>query len=145
MVLIGCRQEPKLGRTSETRHWYLLQNTWMSMPLLEVSAEFLALHMQGNGDCTCGITFVKERLRATPPHLSVSESGGCGLVFESSIVGGNNVAYNGARKKGSKNINCSEKGERGIFYKSSVAGGDVVVYKSAPETAPKETNCCVCS
>ena len=43
MVLLGFRQDPTIA----DKHWFLLQNSWKGLPLLEVSYEFLASHMKG--------------------------------------------------------------------------------------------------
>jgi hypothetical protein len=51
MVLIGSRFDDK-------KHWFLLQNSWRSLPLLEVSDAFMARHLDGR------LVFVHRKITA---------------------------------------------------------------------------------
>jgi hypothetical protein len=42
MILIGSRSDDADG---QSKHWFLLQNSWESMPVLEVSYSFMARHL----------------------------------------------------------------------------------------------------
>ena len=44
MVLIGFRRDP----TIKGKYWFLLQNPWKGLPLLEVSQAFMAEHLRGS-------------------------------------------------------------------------------------------------
>jgi hypothetical protein len=44
VVLVGFRHDP----TVDDEHWFLLQNSWKGLPLLEVSSAFLAKHLKGS-------------------------------------------------------------------------------------------------
>jgi hypothetical protein len=53
MVLIGSRFDKK-----KKKQWFLLQNSWRSLPLLEVSDAFLARHLEGQ------LVFVRRTITA---------------------------------------------------------------------------------
>jgi hypothetical protein len=55
MVLIGSRFDKKKAKK---KHWFLLQNSWRSLPLLEVSDAFLARHLEGR------LVFVRRTIAA---------------------------------------------------------------------------------
>jgi hypothetical protein len=44
MVLVGFRHDPAV----DDKHWFLLQNSWKGLPLLEVSSAFLAKQLRGS-------------------------------------------------------------------------------------------------
>jgi hypothetical protein len=46
MVLIGSRFDNN-KKKKKKKHWFLLQNSWKSLPMLEVSDAFLARHLDG--------------------------------------------------------------------------------------------------
>jgi hypothetical protein len=50
MVLIGCRRDPAVKGKS----WFLLQNPWKGLPLLEVSQAFMAQEMTGKLEFVMG-------------------------------------------------------------------------------------------
>jgi hypothetical protein len=53
MILIGSRSDDE-----RSKHWFLLQNSWESMPVFEVSDSFLARHLEG------GLRFVRRDITA---------------------------------------------------------------------------------
>lgn len=55
----------------QKKYWFLLQNTWKTMPLLEVSAEYLLHHLARiDGQ----LVFVVGELEAIPTALGISHS-----------------------------------------------------------------------
>jgi hypothetical protein len=48
MILIGSRSDDE-----RSKHWFLLQNSWESMPVFEVSDSFLARHLEGDLRFVC--------------------------------------------------------------------------------------------
>lgn len=69
MVVIGYRFE--MGDSGQKKYWFLLQNTWKKMPLLEVSAEYLSHHLSSvDGQ----LVFVEGELKAIPTTLGISRS-----------------------------------------------------------------------
>jgi hypothetical protein len=50
MILIGSRSDDADG---QSKHWFLLQNSWESMPVLEVSDSFMARHLEGDLRFVC--------------------------------------------------------------------------------------------
>jgi len=71
MVLLGYRIEDVSERVKKT--WYLLQNTWKTMPLLEVSAK----HLQHNFNQSEGkLIFILGEIHETPKAVDI-----CGVLF----------------------------------------------------------------
>jgi hypothetical protein len=67
MVLIGFRKEKV---TDGEKLWFLLQNSWYNMRLVEVSATYLGAHV--DVDKVGGYFFIKERLSELPSMLTQS-------------------------------------------------------------------------
>ena len=79
MVMINGREEsrPEGG----TKHWFLIQNTWKKMPLLEVSGEYLLHNLnQRAGE----LVFIAGELSEPPSIVDVCE----GLFLEASFEDG---------------------------------------------------------
>ena len=58
MVVIGYR-------TMDNKHWFLLQNTWKMMPLLEVSCEYLMHKLEGD------LVFISGNLPEAPSAVDI--------------------------------------------------------------------------
>jgi hypothetical protein len=82
MVLIGFRKE-KQGDGSE-KIWFLVQNTWKKMVLVEMSPAYLSKHIYKGG----GICFIKEPVTKLPEHIPHSPY----HVIESMFCGGGDEA-----------------------------------------------------
>jgi len=79
MVMIGCREESRL--TGGTKYWFLIQNTWAKMPLLEVSGEYLQHNLnQRDGE----LVFINGELSEPPSAVDLCE----GLFLEASYEDG---------------------------------------------------------
>lgn len=66
MIVIGHRFE--MNGSGQEKYWFLLQNTWKQMPLLEVSAKYLLTHL----DVLKGeLVFLAGNLRTLPTALRV--------------------------------------------------------------------------
>jgi hypothetical protein len=79
MVLIGFRKEKVMNGE---KLWFLLQNSWYNMRLVEVSATYLGAHV--DVDNVGGYFFIKERLSELPSMLTQSTH----YVVESALYDG---------------------------------------------------------
>jgi hypothetical protein len=79
MLIIGFRVQDEGG--DKEKIWFLLQNSWEDMPLVEVSAAYLSYHIEKKHG---GYAFITEPLQAFPQGYQITQ----GLVQESHFMDG---------------------------------------------------------
>lgn len=72
MILIGSRKD------ASEKTWYLVQNTWSSLPVFEASQSFLAHRLEHDGDARDGaLVFVKGEFRGGSNRLAQNDQSLC--------------------------------------------------------------------
>ena len=77
MIAIGHRFET--DDSGKEKYWFLLQNTWKKMPLIEMSAKYLVDHLDPYG----GLLFYTNKLSSMPTFKFCG-----GLIQETSFDDG---------------------------------------------------------
>jgi hypothetical protein len=77
LLIIGFRVE--CGEDGTEKTWFLIQNSWPSMPLLEVSAAYLGKHVELGSTAEATYAFFQSPLAAFPDGTHPMR----GLVVES--------------------------------------------------------------
>ena len=75
MVAIGHRFTTVIS--GQKKYWFLLQNTWKQMPLIEVSAEYLMEHLKHPSGVNGELLWLHGDLSNIPTTLSF-----CGGLFQ---------------------------------------------------------------
>jgi hypothetical protein len=84
MVLIGIRRDD----VEQSKHWFLLQNSWESLPVLEVSDAYMARHLNSKGY----LEFVARDVAAAGVRASGAVSTVVGLHHECNLDDGGEEA-----------------------------------------------------